>query len=53
MRPKRHRGSAEIAGDNLGYLASHARIAIQVGEFSHGEMKISRERPENAAAPAQ
>jgi hypothetical protein len=53
MRPKRHRGSTEIAGDNLSYLASHARIAIHASEFSHGEERNFRGTAENVAVPAQ
>jgi hypothetical protein len=34
MRPERHRGGAESANPSLSYLASYARIAIHIGEFS-------------------
>jgi hypothetical protein len=34
MRPERHRDGAESVKSKIGYLASYARIAIHIGEFS-------------------
>jgi hypothetical protein len=34
MHPERHRGGAESVKSKIGHLASYARIAIHISEFS-------------------
>jgi hypothetical protein len=46
MRPDRHRGGAESVKSKIGHLASYARIAIHIGEFSPSF-------PKNGASHAQ
>jgi hypothetical protein len=42
MRPERHRGGAESVKSKIGHLASYARIAIHIREFSPGGGKMTR-----------
>jgi hypothetical protein len=41
-RLERHRDGAESVESKIGYLASYARIAIHIGEFSPLERKMAQ-----------